>query len=450
MGSTLGGGGSSNGHVRDKRGIRTETTKGNGQGGHSLLAANNFITHWGACRKTRVVPHDRRPRTRPKGADAVEPSDHERVRPSRPPLTQSRPGADRRRRAALRGHRGEPRAVDRRPVRPTRCRAPGARRRRPASAGPGYGDPPTHRSSARAASVRSGHLPRTHDPHGRPRARLRRTVRPHRQRGSSAGDRLALPRGRAVLRSHPRRSDGSGQPPQVPLDPRPDQRLLGRGVHRRRVRRDRRARRSLRLHRQPGRGPVGPHAGRARHHRGRPGRHHPGGISRRTRRRRRSGHGQDRRRPAPRGVPPLLRPSPRPRAGPRAVHRSAPALPGLHRRRPPEPRRGGRADLHRAGPHRRGSHGDDRGRPGRRPPEVVRGHGQGDRGGRRYLRAATHPGDDGHDRPVRHLAERRGLDRGVRCTGPRYAAQRGARADLGRAAHDPGGQARRAPRRRRR
>ena len=52
----------------------------------------------------------------------------------------------------------------------------------------------------------------------------------------SAGRRLlvelALPRGGAVLRCDPRQPDGPGQPPEVPLDPRPGQRLLGRGVHR--------------------------------------------------------------------------------------------------------------------------------------------------------------------------------------------------------------------------
>ena len=59
--------------------------------------------------------------------------------------------------------------------------------------------------------------------------------------GPSAAARLALPRGRAVLRRDPRQPDGAGEPPPVPLDPRPDQRLLGRGVHLGRVRRARRA-----------------------------------------------------------------------------------------------------------------------------------------------------------------------------------------------------------------
>ena len=244
----------------------------------------------------------------------------------------------------------------------------------PGGAGPGPGDPPADRSPAHPAPLRPGPVPRAHRPRGRPRARVHRTARPHRQRGSPAAARLALPRGRAVLRGDPRQPDGPGQPPPVPLDPRPDQRLLGRGVHRRRVRRARRgARRPVRLHRQPGQQPVGPDARRARHHPGRPGRDHPRGIRRRPRRRRRSGDGQDRRRPAPHRLPPLLRPSPRSPPRRRAVRRSEPALPGLRRRRPPEPRRGGRADLHPAGPRPRGSRGGDRDRPGRRPAEVVHG-----------------------------------------------------------------------------
>ena len=49
---------------------------------------------------------------------------------------------------------------------------------------------------------------------------------------------------------------------------RPGQRLLGRGVHRRRVRRARRrARRPVGVHRQPRRQPLAPDARRARHHR---------------------------------------------------------------------------------------------------------------------------------------------------------------------------------------
>ena len=101
-----------------------------------------------------------------------------------------------------------------------------------------------HRLTARLRALRRFGLDLCLGPHrrrGRPRARVRRTARPHRQRGSPAAARLALPRGRAVLRGDPRQPDGPGEPPQVPLDPRPDQRLLGRGVHRGRVRRARRA-----------------------------------------------------------------------------------------------------------------------------------------------------------------------------------------------------------------
>ena len=126
------------------------------------------------------------------------------------------------------------------------------------------------------------------------------------------------------------------------------------------------------------------------------------------------GTGQDRRRPAPLRLPPVLRPSPRSPPGRRAVRRPAPALPGLRRRRPAQPRRGGRADLHPAGPRRRGSRGSDRDRPGRGPPEVVRGPGEGDRAGRQVLREPARQGDDGRDPLVRHLAERRRLGRGVR------------------------------------
>ena len=196
-------------------------------------------------------------------------------------------------------------------------------------------------------------------------ARVHRTTRPHRQHGSPTADRLALPCGRAVLRCDPREPHGPGEPSQVSLDPRTDQRLLGRGVHPGRSRRACRARRPVRLHRQPGQQPVAPDAGRARHDPGRPGRHHPGRVPRRTRRRRRAGHRQDRRRPAPRRLPAVLRPPARASPGRCAVRRSAPALPGVRRRRPPEPRRGGRQHLHAAAPSSRGRHGcrRDRSRP---------------------------------------------------------------------------------------
>ena len=172
--------------------------------------------------------------------------------------------------------------------------------------------------------------------------------------------------------------------------------------------------------------PVAPDARRARHHPGRPGRHHPRGIPRRSRRRRRSGYGQDRRRAAPHRLPPLLRPSARSPPGRRAVRRSAPALPGLRLRRPAQPRRGGRADLHPAGPRPRGRRGSDRGRPGRGAAEVVRGHGEGDRAGRQVLRGAADRGHGGRDPVRRHLAQPRRLGRCVRSTRSRHSAQRGA------------------------
>ena len=181
------------------------------------------------------------------------------------------------------------------------------------------------------------------------------------------------------------------------------------------------------------------------HHRGRPGRHHPRGIGRRSGRRRRPGYGEDRRRAAPLRLPAVLRPAPGSPPGRRAVRRPAPALPGLRRRRAAQPRRGGRADSHPAGPRRRGSRGNGRGRPGGGPPEILRGPGAGDRAGRPVLREAARQRDDGRDPLGRHLAERRRLGRGVRGTRPRYPAQRGARGDLGGTARDPDG----LPRRRR-
>ena len=161
-----------------------------------------------------------------------------------------------------------------------------------------------------------------------------------------------------------------------------------------------------------------PDARRARHHPGRPGRHHPRGFPRRLVVD--GGPGTGKTVVALHRTAYLLYSDPRLGSPPgrRAVRRSAPALPGLRRRRPPQPRRGGRADLHPAGPRPRGSRGGDRGRPGRGPPEVVRGHGEGDRAGRPVLRGAAHRGDDGRDPLVRRLAERRRLGRGVRGAGP--------------------------------
>ena len=231
-------------------------------------------------------------------------------------------------------------------------------------------DMEVHRLSARLRALRRfgldlclGHMVEP----GQPRAGVRRTAGPVGQHGPPAAARLAFPRGGTVLRSHPRPPDGPGEPPQVPLDPRPDQRLLGRGVHHRRVRRARRARRPVRLHRQPGRRAVDTDARRAEHHPGGPGHRHPRGIPRRPRRRRRSGHGEDRRRPAPLRLPPLRRSPARPPPGRRPVRGPAPALPGVRLRRPPQPRGGGRADLHPAGP-RRAREPRRRSRPTRRWP----------------------------------------------------------------------------------
>ena len=65
---------------------------------------------------------------------------------------------------------------------------------------------------------------------------------------------------------------------------------------------------------------------------------------------------EDRRRAAPHRLPALLRPSPRPPPGSACSSSDRTGPPGLRRRRPAQPRRGGRADLHPARPRRRGSH----------------------------------------------------------------------------------------------
>ena len=64
----------------------------------------------------------------------------------------------------------------------------------------------------------------------------------------------------------------------------------------------------------------------------------------------------------------------------------------------PEPRRGGRADLHAARPRPRGRRCPGRGRPGGGPAEVVGRPGRGDRAGRPLLRGAADDGHDGRDR----------------------------------------------------
>ena len=314
-----------------------------------------------------------------------------------------------------------------------------------AGAGPGPGDPPADRPPAHAAPLRPGPVPRAHRRRRRPRARVHRTARPHRQRGSPAAARLALPRRRAVLRRDPRQPDGAGQPPPVPLDPRPDQRLLGRGVHPGRVRgARRRARRPVRLHRQPGQQPVGPDARRARHHPGRPGRHHPRGI--RAARSSSTAVRAPGRPSSPCTAPPTCstptRASVTAGAACCSSARTSPTWPTSPTSCPASARRACRpapcgTSSPRA-PRRR------RDRPGRGPAEVVRGPGEGDRARPSGSTRSRRPsGDDGRDRLGRHLAERRRLGRGVRGAEPGHPAQRGARPDLGGAAHDPGRQARR-------
>ena len=238
--------------------------------------------------------------------------------------------------------------VDRRPVRPSRRRAQGARRHRPGGDGPRRGDPPAHRPPADAAPLRPRPVPRAH-------GRATTTRSPCTSVGSASPTATAVgccvdwrsPAAEPFFGGHPRQPDGPGQPPPVPLDPRPDHRLLGRGVHPRRARRARAAlddqsafiaslgsSRSPRMRdvlgtiqadqdaiiRAGSRGALVVDGG--------------------------PGHRQDRRRAAPHGVPALLRPAPRPPSWRGAVRRPAPALPGVRRRRAAQPRRGGRADLH--------------------------------------------------------------------------------------------------------
>ena len=99
------------------------------------------------------------------------------------------------------------------------------------------------------------------------------------------------------------------------------------------------------------------------------------------------------------------------------VRRAAPALPELRRGRAAEPRRGGRADLHRARPRPRGCDGRRRG-----DPEVARLKSSAqmvtrDRAGGPALRGAAGPGHGGRD-PLRGpLAQRRP-------TGPRRSRRR--------------------------
>ena len=118
--------------------------------------------------------------------------------------------------------------------------------------------------------------------------------------------------------------------------------------------------------------------------------------------------------------------------GRRALRRTAPALPGLRRRRTAQPRRGGRADLHPARPPPRGGHGAGRSRPGGGPAQVDRRHGDGDRAGGPALRGAADRGHGGRDPVGRRLARTARLDRGVRVARARNLAQRGRATRSGR------------------
>ena len=365
-----------------------------------------------------------------------------RVRPARAPRRQGRPGAHRRRRAPLRGHREQPRARDRRPVRPARRRPAVTGRHGSGRARPRPRGAPPHRSAAHPAALRAGPLPRPRRARRRRRAGLRRAAGPHRRRRRAAARRLALTGGRAVLRCDPRRPDGPGQPPPLPVDPRPGQRLLGRGVHHGRLRGAcRRPGRPVRLHRQPRCHPLGPDARRAGHHRGRPGRHRPRRVEGCARRRRRPGHRQDRRRAAPHRLPAVLRPAPGPPQGRRAVRRPAPALPRLRRRRAAQPRRGGGADLHAARPRAGRGGGRRGGRPAGGPAQGRRTAGGRGRAGGAPVRGATHRGHGGHDALGRRLARHRRLGRRVRHPAARGGAQREPRRGLGGAPRHPRRQA---------
>ena len=181
-----------------------------------------------------------------------ESPDDQRVRPARAAGCQGRPGTDRRGRAAFRRDRREPRRRDRRPVRAARRGAPGAGRDGPEGAGSRHGGTSAHRSPARPASFRARSVPGADGQRRRPRAGVRRPARAHRQRRSAVAGRLALPRRGTLLRRDARQPDGTGQPTPLSLDARTHQRLLGRGVHARRIAgARRRPRRPVGVHRQP-------------------------------------------------------------------------------------------------------------------------------------------------------------------------------------------------------
>ena len=213
------------------------------------------------------------------------------------------------------------------------------------------------------------------------------------------------------------------------------------------VRRARRPRGPFCLYRQSGQQPVCPDAGRARHHPGRPRRHHPRGIPRRSCRRRRSGTGKT--------VVALHRSAYLLYSDPRLGHRGAHSKSSVLFIGPHRPYLNYVADvlpslgeegvqtctLRNLLPE--GAAAAIESRPGRGPPEVVRGHGESDRARSQVLRTAAHQGDGGRDALGRYLAERRRLGRGVRVTEPWHSAQRGAGRGLGGAAHNSRRQVRR-------
>ena len=176
------------------------------------------------------------------------------------------------------------------------------------------------------------------------------------------------------------------------------------------------------------------------------GRHHPRGIPRRSRCRRRSGYGQDRRRPAPLRLPAVLRPAPWSPPGRRAVRRPAPALYLAYV-----------ADV-------LPSLGEEGVQTATLRDLVIEGAAavEADPGVARLKSSAANlvkaietavrfyekPPAEGMtvETPWSGLwLSADGCGRGVRSSRTRYSAQRSARPDLGGTAHDPGG----FPRRRR-
>ena len=235
----------------------------------------------------------------------------------------------------------------RRPGRPGRGRGPGPRPDRPHRRRPRRGDhravragrpdvqrqpaPYDARDAVRGAGLRPAR-PRARRPRRRQhraRGALRRPARGPRRRLRAAGHRLAGAGRGAVLPRDPGGADGRPAPPGPALQGLRRRRRRGRpdgagGPAGPRGRRRRRADGGADPH------PRRPHARHRRHHPAPPGRGDPGARARRHRDHRRPRHRQDRGRPAPRGVPALLRPAPlRGRRHPR--RRPLERLHGVHR-----------------------------------------------------------------------------------------------------------------------